>query len=138
MSSTYNRLGSQSFDGFQLRSATGAVAADGRSGVANLTVTANTVVIAARMGVTDKLDVGVTLPLVTVKVSGSTSLFNGNGDILTFASASDVARGLGDIAGLAKYRFFSFGTGQPDPLASSSQKSTLGIPRALKMLLSLP
>ena len=115
MSSTYNRLGSQSFDGFQLRSATGAVPADGRSGVANLTVTANTVVIAARMGVTDKLDVGVTLPLVTVKVSGSTSLFNGNRDILTFASASDVAKGLGDIAGLAKYRFFSFGTGQPDP-----------------------
>ena len=57
-----------------------------------MTETANTVVIAGRMGVTDKLDVGVTLPIVTVKVGGSTSLLNGNGDILTFASGSDRPR----------------------------------------------
>lgn len=115
MSSTYDRLGSESFDGFQLRSLTGALPRDGRSGVANLTVSANTVVIAARMGVTDKLDVGMALPLVTVKVSGTTSLSNGSGDILTYAKASGAAKGLGDITGLAKYRFYSFGTGQPDP-----------------------
>ena len=28
---------------------------------------------------------------------------------------SDVASGLGDVAGLVKYRFYSFGSGQPDP-----------------------
>jgi hypothetical protein len=115
MSSSLDRLGSQSFSGLQLRSSTAGTLSDGRSGVANLTATANTVVIAGRMGVTDKLDVGVELPLVSVKVNGSTSLLNGKGDILTFASGSDVASGLGDVAGQVKYRFFSFGTGEPDP-----------------------
>jgi hypothetical protein len=115
MSSTYDRLGSASFDGFQLRSVTGALPRDGRSGISNLTVTANTVVIAARMGVTDKLDVGVALPLVTVKVSGTTSLLDGSGNLLTYAQASGASKGLGDISGLAKYRIYSFGTGQPDP-----------------------
>lgn len=115
MSSSYDRVGSQSFNGLQLRSVTGGTPSDGRSGIANLTVTANTIVIGGRMGVTDKLDVGVDLPLVSVKVNGSTSLLNGNGNILTFASGSGVGSGLGDVAGQVKYRFFSFGTGQPDP-----------------------
>jgi hypothetical protein len=115
MSSTYDRLGSQAFNGLQLRSVTGVLPQDGRSGVANLTVTANTLVVSGRMGVTDNLDVGVDLPIVTVKVNGTTSLQDGTGNTLTFATGSGAASGLGDIAGLVKYRFFSFGTGQPDP-----------------------
>ena len=79
-----------------------------------MTVTANTVVIAGRMGVTDKLDVGVVLPLVSVKVNGSTSLLNGNGDILTFASGSDVASGL-VTSPASGVPLLSFGTGEPDP-----------------------
>ncbi|HEY4609322.1 MAG TPA: hypothetical protein VIH06_08965, partial [Ilumatobacteraceae bacterium] len=71
--------------------------------------------IAARMGVTDKLDLGVNLPLVTVKIDGSASLANGRGDILTYASGTAQAGGLGDIAGIVKYRFHSFGDSQPDP-----------------------
>src|SRR5580704_14685246 len=51
MSSTYDRLGSQAFNGLQLRSVTGILPQDGRSGVANLTVTANSLVISGRMGV---------------------------------------------------------------------------------------
>ena len=115
MNSSLTRLGGQSFSGLQLRSINAASATDSRSGVANLTETASTIFIAARMGVTDKLDIGVTLPLTTIKVNGSTSLSNGRGDVLTYASGSDKASGLGDIAGLVKYRFHSFGTGQPDP-----------------------
>ncbi len=115
MSSGFDRLGSQSFNGLQMRSIAAASATNGRSGIANITETANTVLIAGRMGVTDNLDVGVSLPLVTVKVSGSTSLLNGNGDILTYATGTVAESGLGDVAGLVKYRFYSFGTGQPDP-----------------------
>ena len=37
------------------------------------------------------------------------------GDTMLFAQGSNVSEGLGDIAGLAKYRFYSFGSGQPDP-----------------------
>jgi hypothetical protein len=67
------------------------------------------------MGVNDRLDIGVNLPIVTVKVDGSTTLANGRGDILTYATGTAQAAGLGDVAGLVKYRFYSFGTGQPDP-----------------------
>jgi hypothetical protein len=116
MSSGFDRLGSQSFNGLQVRSIAAGTPSNGRSGIANITETANTVLIAGRMGVTDNLDVGVSLPLVTVKVSGSTSLLNGNGDILTYATGTVAESGLGDVSGLVKYRFYSFGAGQqPDP-----------------------
>jgi hypothetical protein len=115
MNSSLTRLGGQSFSGLQVRSINAASATDSRSGVSNVTETASTILIAARMGVTDKLDIGVTLPLTTIKVNGTTTLSNGRGEILTYASGNDKASGLGDIAGLVKYRFYSFGTGQPDP-----------------------
>jgi hypothetical protein len=115
MSSSLTRLGGQAFDGLQVRSITAPSAVDSRVGTANITETATTVLIAGRMGVTDKLDIGVNLPIVTIKVNGSASLSNGRGDILTYATGSDQASGLGDVAGLVKYRFYSFGTGQPDP-----------------------
>src|SRR4051812_1950183 len=115
MSSSLTRLGGQAFKGMQVRSITAASTTDSRSATANITETASTVLVAARMGVTDKLDLGVNLPLVTVKIDGSASLANGRGDVLTFASGTAQAAGLGDIAGIVKYRFYSFGTGQPDP-----------------------
>jgi hypothetical protein len=57
----------------------------------------------------------VSIPLVSVEVGGTSTLRNGNGDILLFAQGSAKSAGIGDVAGLAKYRFYSFGTGQPDP-----------------------
>jgi hypothetical protein len=115
MSSGFDRLDKLAINGLQLRSVAAASPNDGRSGIANLTLTSNTVVVSGRMGVTDKLDVGVVVPIVTVKLNGTSSLQNGKGDTILFATGSDVAKGLGDIAGLVKYRFFAFGTGQPDP-----------------------
>ena len=115
MNSSFDRLGSQTFKGMQVRSVSAPSATDSRSGTINLSETATTVLVAGRMGVTDNLDIGVMLPIVTVKVNGSTSLANGRGDILTYATGSDQGSGLGDIAGIVKYRFYSFGTGQPDP-----------------------
>jgi hypothetical protein len=114
MSSEYSRLGSGSFDGLTLRTTTGAVAANSSEARSNLTIHANTTVVAARMGVTDNLDVGVNLPIVSVKVGGSTSLVSG-GQLTTFASAAGMTTGLGDLTGIVKYRFHSFGTGLPDP-----------------------
>ena len=55
------------------------------------------------------------LPIVTVKVDGTTTLAQRQRRHMLFAQGSDVAKGLGDVAGLAKYRFLSFGSGQPDP-----------------------
>ena len=115
MSATYDRLGSSGFNGLQLRSVTADAPTNGRSGIANISLTSRTAVIAARIGVTDNFDIGVTVPLVTIKAIGTTTLRNGNGDIMVFAKGSDVAKGIGDVAGIAKYRFYSFGTDLPDP-----------------------
>jgi hypothetical protein len=115
MNSSFDRLGGDAFKGMQVRSVSAPSATDSRSGTINLSETATTVLVAGRMGVTDNLDIGVMLPIVTIKVNGSTSLANGRGDILTYATGSDQGSGLGDIAGVVKYRFYSFGTGQPDP-----------------------
>ncbi|MEP7306577.1 MAG: hypothetical protein ABJA98_13755 [Acidobacteriota bacterium] len=114
-SASYDRLGSFAVNGLQLRSVAAASPTNARSGVANLSLTANTLVVSGRMGVTDKLDIGVALPIVTVKLNGTSSLANGNGDMILFASGNGVASGLGDVAGQIKYRFLAFGAGQPDP-----------------------
>lgn len=115
MSSKFERLGSHSYSGVQLFSLNAATPADSRSATANIKESANTVVIGGRVGVTDKLDIGVSVPLVNLKVDGSTSLVDGNGSIQTFASGSKVGTGVGDVAGIVKYRFYSFGTELPDP-----------------------
>lgn len=115
MSSSLTRLGGRDFDGLQVRSVGANSPANARTGTINLTETATTTVVAGRMGVSDKLDIGVHLPIVAVKVAGSTTLANGTGAILTYATGSDQGSGLGDIAGIVKYRFYSFGSGQPDP-----------------------
>src|SRR3954452_11050068 len=86
MNSSFDRLGSQTYKGMQVRSVSAPSATDSRSGTATLTETATTVLVAGRMGVTDTLDIGVMLPIVTVKVNGSTSLANSRGDILTYAT----------------------------------------------------
>jgi hypothetical protein len=115
MSTGYDHLGSESFSGLQLRSVAAANPTDSRSGVGNITETANTVVVSGRMGVTDRLDIGAVLPIVSIKIGGSTQLMNGNGNILTYATGTNAGSGLGDIAGIVKYRFYSFGDVQPDP-----------------------
>ena len=111
----YDRLDDAAFDGLQIRNTPGASPALARSGVANVDITAKSVIVAGRMGVTDNFDIGVTVPVVTVTIDGTTSLRNGNGETLLFAQGANVSTGLGDVAALAKFRFFTFGTGQPDP-----------------------
>jgi hypothetical protein len=112
---SYDRLNDRELDGLQLRSVTGGPPAHGRSGIANVDLTAKTMLVASRMGVTDKLDIGLVVPIVTLIVDGTTTLRNGFGDTTLFAQGSNVSKGLGDVAGLVKYRFVSFGSGQPDP-----------------------
>jgi hypothetical protein len=115
MSSSFERLGSQSYSGLQLFSLTAANATDSRSSTANIKESANTVVIGGRVGVTSNLDIGVSVPIVRLKLDGSTSLADGTGSIQTFASGSKVGAGVGDVAGIVKYRFYSFGKELPDP-----------------------
>jgi hypothetical protein len=113
--STYDRLDNIAVDNnMQLLSSTAATPAASRSGTANLSIKSTSTVAFARMGVTDNFDIGVNVPIVAVKFSGTASLKSGVGDVL-FAQGAANNGGLGDVQGIAKYRFHSFGTGQPDP-----------------------
>src|SRR5262249_41788318 len=114
---TYDRLGDLTFDkGLLLRSATGTTPAASRTGTADLSLKSTTTVMYARMGVADNFDVGANVPLVAVKLAGTASLKSGVGDVL-FAQGAANCQGLGDIQGIAKYRFKTFGdpTTLPDP-----------------------
>jgi hypothetical protein len=113
--STYDRLDNLAVDSnLQLLSSTGPTPAASRSGTANLSIKSTTTIVFARMGISDNFDVGVNVPIVAVKLSGTASLKSGVGDVL-FAQGAANNGGLGDVQGIAKYRFHSFGTGQPDP-----------------------
>jgi hypothetical protein len=114
-SATLNRLGDLDVENLQVVNVTGPTPALSRSGTTNLTLTSKTVVASGRLGVTDKFDIGVFVPLVTVEVKGTSTLRNGTGQTILFAQGNAKSTGLGDIAGIAKYRFYSFGSGLPDP-----------------------
>jgi hypothetical protein len=113
--SNLEHLDDLSLENLQVRSATGTTAANSRSGVANLTLSSKTIVMAARMGVTDKLDLGVYIPFVSLKLNGTSSLVDGTNKTLVYGTGTDLAKGVGDVAGLVKYRFVSFGNDLPDP-----------------------
>ena len=113
--STYDRLGDSAVDqNMQVRSSTSSSPTAPSSGTTNLTIKSTTTIIFGRMGVTDNFDIGVNVPLVAVKFSGNASLKSSVGDIL-FAQGAANSSGLGDVQGIAKYRFYSFGEGYPDP-----------------------
>jgi len=113
-SATLDRLGDLDVKNMQVLNVAGTPAAT-RTGTTNLTITSKTVVMSARLGVTNNFDVGVFVPLVTVEVKGTSTLFDGTGRPILFAQGNAKANGLGDIAGIAKYRFYSFGSELPDP-----------------------
>jgi hypothetical protein len=114
-SATYDRLGDLDVKNLPVVAITAGTPAAGRTGTTSLTLTSKTVVASARLGVTDKFDIGVFVPLVTVEVKGTSTLLNGSGQTILFAQGNAKSDGLGDIAGIAKYRFYSFGSGLPDP-----------------------
>jgi len=87
-----------------------------RTATANLHLTARTVAISSTVGVTDNFDIGVVVPMMSVKIDGSSSLFNGNGVDTRLAQTTSIFSGIGDVSALAKYRFYKFkGSDMPDP-----------------------
>ena len=73
-----------------------------------------TLVLSGALGVTDNLDIGVAVPLVTVQVDGVSSFVDGTGRSLITATGGGTSAGIGDIGALVKYRFVHFGSDLPD------------------------
>jgi hypothetical protein len=153
---TYDKFGKLDLDRMRLlrsKAASGLTT----DGITSLAITSKTLLVNASAGVTDNLDVGVVVPLVTVKVdgvawtcAGTESNLNAdarctsvNNKLTGQKVGSGVSSGLGDIAVSLKYRFLKFGEGAPDPgglsalvvtrLPTGSRKNLrgLGISRTL-------
>lgn len=82
----------------------------------NLKISSSTLAMSGTVGVSPNIDVGVVVPLVTVKLSGSSATVNGNGVVSRLVETNNVFSGVGDIAALAKFRVMKFkGPDVPDP-----------------------
>ena len=112
---TYKKLDDLSLDSLRIGAVNAASPAAARTGTANLALSSKMLVISSTVGITENLDVGVAIPMVSLKLDGTSSLLNGSGTLVRGAEGSGTFGGLGDVAALAKYRLTRFGTGLPDP-----------------------
>jgi hypothetical protein len=85
-----------------------------RRGTLSLVLTSTTTVIQTVMGATEDLDVGVSIPMVKLKLDGLSFVEDNAGNVLVRATGQGESSGLGDIGLMAKYRFLRFG-GTPPP-----------------------
>ena len=114
---SYDRLNELDIDGKSfllntIRSGNSAVAS---SETANFNLTSKVLVMSGGVGVTENLDIGVAVPLVSIKMDGTTTTTLGNNVVARSAKGTGVFTGVGDIAAVAKYRFMKFGDELPDP-----------------------
>jgi len=115
-STTYDKLSDFSLSNIPLGSTTAASPIVTGTTTGNLKISSQTLAISGVVGVSPKLDVGVVVPLVTVKISGTSAFVNANGVVGRLAESDNKFSGLGDIAAFAKYRLVKFkGPDVPDP-----------------------
>jgi len=113
---TYDKISDFSLDRLPLVSVSAASAAASRTGTGNLHLSSKTLAISGMLGVTEKLDVGVVVPVVSLKLEGTSALIADNGDQVRLAETAGTFSGLGDVAAMAKFRFVKFkGPDLPDP-----------------------
>ena len=115
-STSFNKISGFSLSSLPLASLSSSNPQLARTATANLGLTARTLAMSTTLGVTDNVDIGVVVPMVSVKIDGSSSLFNGSGVDTRLAQTTSIFSGIGDVSALAKYRFYKFkGGDMPDP-----------------------
>ena len=115
-STSYDKLSDFSLSALPLGSVVAASPLASSTSTGNLQITNKTVALSGITGVTPNFDVGVVVPLVSVKIVGTSAAVNGNGVVARLAQTSSVFSGLGDTAAIAKYRVVRFkGPDVPDP-----------------------
>ncbi len=112
---SYEQFGDLSLERMQLSSVTASSPLVQRRGLASLVIQAETVTMATSVGVTDKFDLSVSVPLVRVSLDGIAWMEDGNQRVLVRAEGAGTSTGLGDIAVTGKYRLTGAGEGPPDP-----------------------
>jgi hypothetical protein len=115
-STKYDKLSDFSLTNLPLGSVTASSPIVSGTTTGNLKISSQTVAITGAVGVSPKIDVGVVVPLVTVKLSGTSAFVNGNGVVGRLVETNNKFFGVGDIAALAKFRVLKFkGPDVPDP-----------------------
>jgi hypothetical protein len=115
-STTYDKLSDFDLSRLPLGSVTATSPTVSRTGTGNFQLSSRTLALSGTVGVTENFDIGVVVPMVSVKLTGTSALVNGQGTVVRFAESDGVHSGIGDIAALAKYRIVKFkGSDLPDP-----------------------
>lgn len=105
---TFDNLGSASLQ--KLRYATlNAGTAAARTGYASLALTAQTTNVMAAIGATDRLELGVVVPIMKIELKGTSWLEDPTGKALVQSEGAALSSGLGDVAVRAKVRLLRFG-----------------------------
>ena len=107
-STNYDKLSDFSLSNLPLGSVASSSPIVSGTTTGNLKISSQTLAISGAVGVSPKIDIGVVVPLVTVKLSGTSSFVNGNGVVGRFVETNNKFFGVGDIAALAKFRVLKF------------------------------
>jgi hypothetical protein len=111
---TYDKLGDLDLSRMELVRQESAVPQLRQTGFMSIALMSETTTIQGVMGATDKLDVGVAVPIVRIRLNAVSWVEDGNGAIIVRGTAAGTSTGLGDIALIGKYRLLRFG-GEPPP-----------------------
>ena len=115
-STSYDKLSGFSLSALPVGSVTATTNTASGTATANLDLSSQTLAMSGIVGVTENFDIGVVVPMVSVKLSGTSSLIDGNGTLARLAETNTVFSGIGDVAGIAKFRVARFkGPELPDP-----------------------
>ena len=115
-STSYDELSGFSLSALPVGSATATTPIASGTSTARVTFKSQTLAMSGIVGVTDNFDIAVVVPIVSNKLSGTSSLIDGNGTLARLAEANTSTSGIGDVAGIAKYRVVKFKGGDlPDP-----------------------
>lgn len=114
-SSSYDKISDLDLHDLRLGSVNAASPSVRSTGTADLSLTSRMLTVTGAVGVTENLDIGVAIPVVTIKLDGISTLRRADGVVPRLAEAAGVFDGLGDVAGLVKYRVFKFNDDLIDP-----------------------
>ena len=115
-STNYDKLSKFALNNLPLGSVTASTPAASRTGTGDFRMSSKTLAISGTVGVTPKVDVGVIVPLVSIKLEATTSLVSGTGTVVRLAETNGVYSGIGDIAAIVKFKLAKFkGPDVPDP-----------------------
>jgi hypothetical protein len=114
-SSSYDKISDLDLVDLRLGSVNAASPSVSSTGTADLSLSSRMLTVTGSVGVSENLDIGAAIPVVTIKLDGISTLRRADGVVPRLAEAAGVFKGLGDVAGLVKYRFFKFNDDLIDP-----------------------